>query len=277
VFRLLIVHSPLLIERVAALSNICIKLTKECLAELDQPQALENEEVVHQIRVLTKRLRAAWHLVQPICGKDSSKQRCDALRKLSGQLAQSRDQFVQLALAEKFHRNHPEISKISLEILIASSPSTSPQSEQTSVTDIQQVLAAEIAAWGKIRLGDKERTTLRYRWRKSLKKVKTLTKETSSSTDPELWHNWRKAVKRLRYQREFLAMINPRLLGKKDTRIRNLGTRLGDHNDLAVFSRQLDCVKLAHDQLKALKKAVALHDQDIKRNCRRLGRKLFGR
>lgn len=258
------------------LSNICIELIDERLADLDQPQALEDEEVVHQIRVLTKRLRAAWHLVQPACGKGFAKQRCEALRDLSGLLAGTRDQSVQLALAEKFHHEHPEVPKQSLAALFPPAPSTSILSMPLTIADTRQILATEIAAWMKVRLGVGERTTLRHRWKKSLKKAKALTRETASSTDPELWHTWRKAVKRLRYQREFLAMIHPRILGKKDCRIRNLGTRLGDHNDLAVFSRRLDSSKLKPGERQQLKKAVAMQDQNIKRNCRRLGRKLFG-
>ena len=260
----------------ATLSNICINLIEERLVDLENPEALENDEVVHQIRVLTKRLRAAWHLVQPICGKDAAKQRRDSLRELSAQLAPSRDQSVQLALGEKFHREHPEVSKASLELLFGTSSQTSDQSKQPTVDNIHQALEAEIAAWKKIRLGADERTTLRHRWRYSRKKAKALTQQTLNSTDPELWHSWRKAVKRLRYQREFLAMINPRLLGKKDTRIRNLGTRLGDHNDLAVFSQQLSSASLKPDELNALNKAVATENLIIQRNCRRLGRKLFG-
>jgi CHAD domain-containing protein len=184
---------------------------------------------------------------------------------------------VQLALAEKFHCEHPEISKESLETLFGSSPPASDPSKQVTTADIQKALEADIAAWKTVRLGDDERSTLRHRWRKSLKKTKALTQQTLTSTDPKLWHSWRKAVKRLRYQREFLAMIHPRILGKKDARIRHLGTRLGDHNDLAIFSRQLGSAELKSADLNALKKAVAIEHQNIKRNCRRLGRKLFGR
>ncbi len=258
----------------AKISNICIGLINEHLADLDPPQALEDGEAVHQIRVLTKRLRAAWHLAQPICGKELAKQRRAALRDLSALLAKSRDQAVQLALAEKFQRQHPEISRQALEALFphSQSPVAPP-----SGPGIRQALEAEIAAWAKVRLGSEERRTLRRSWRASLKRAKSLTVETSASSDPELWHRWRKAVKRLRYQREFLAMVHPRVLGKRDLRIRNLGTRLGDHNDLAIFSRRLDSANLNPSDRQALKKMVALQDRDIKRNCRRLGRRLFCR
>lgn len=270
------VHGPLLITEVSTLSNICIKLIEERLVDLGQPQALEQEETVHKLRVMTKQLRAAWHLVQPVCGKETAKLRRNALRKLSSQLASARDQSVQKALAEQFHLDHPEISKETLEILFESSTQNSAPAQIPSISNVQQALESEIEAWKKVRLGEDERSTLRHRWRRSLKQAKALTRETLSSNDPELWHSWRKAVKRLRYQREFLSMIHPRMLGKKDLRIRKLGTSLGDHNDLAIFSDQLACSKLDHSELNQLKKVVAMKDQDIKRNCRRLGRKLFG-
>jgi len=262
---------------VATLSNICIKLIEERLADLGQPQALENEEIVHQLRVMTKQLRAAWHLVQPVCGKGTAKLRRAALRELSSQLASSRDQSVQKALSEQLHLDHPEVSKKTCETLFDSSPQDSTHVQPPSITDIQQALKTEIEAWKKVRLGDEERSTLRHRWRHSQKQAKALTRETFTSNNPELWHSWRKAIKRLRYQREFLSMINPRLPGKKDLRIRKLGTRLGDHNDLAIFSQQLNASKLEASELNQLKKVVAMKDQEIKRNCRRLGRKLFAK
>lgn len=261
----------------ANLSNICIKLIEARLTDLEQPQALEDEEVVHQLRVITKQLRAAWHLVQPVCGKVTAKKRRTALRKLSAMLAESRDQSVQQALRGKFHLDHPEISKNSLDALFISSPPDLAQAKSASIAYIRRALKNESAAWGEVRLGDDERSTLRRRWRHSQKQAKSLTRETIHSNDPELWHSWRKAIKRLRYQREFLAEINPRILGKKDFRIRRLGTRLGDHNDLAVFSRQLDSATLEPSELNQLKKIAAMKDKELKRNCRRLGRKLFGK
>ncbi|NOX99310.1 MAG: CHAD domain-containing protein [Verrucomicrobia bacterium] len=261
----------------AKLSNICINLIEERLADLDQAQAFESDETIHQLRVLTKQLRAAWHLVQPVCGKKTAKQRRVALRKLSAMLAESRDQSVQHALREKFYLDHPEVSKESLNALFISSSPDSSHTKSASIANIRQALETESAAWSKVRLGDDERFTLRCRWRHSQKQAKARTLETIKSNDPELWHSWRKAIKRLRYQREFLAEINPRKLGKKDLRIRRLGTRLGDHNDLAVFSRQLDSATLGNVELNHLKKIVAVKNREIKRNCRRLGRKLFGK
>lgn len=261
----------------SALSNICIQLVNDSLADLKATQTLENEEQVHQLRVLTKRLRAAWHLSQPVCRGAVAQQRRHALRKLSSLVAHSRDQSVQKALAERFHRNHPELSKDSLQALFPSSADPSQPPALSSITEIRQILKNEIEAWRKIRLGDEERRVLRNRWRHSLKKAKTLTRQSFKSNDAELWHSWRKAVKRLRYQREFLAQINPRILGKKDQRIRRLGTRLGDHNDLAVFRTHLNSADLQRNESNALNKAVAMEDQKIKRNCRRLGRKLFGK
>ncbi len=232
--------------------------------------------MVHQLRVLTKRLRAAWHLAQPVGGKKLARQRRADLRKLSSMVAVSRDQSVQLALLEKFHHKHPEIPRESLNSLFQTSPSNLAAPQSPSPTAIRAILQAEILAWKNIQLGEKERCVLRHRWRCSLKKARGLARQISKSTDPELWHCWRKAVKRLRYQREFLAKINPRGLGKRDLRIRNLGTRLGDHNDLSIFWQYLDSTTLESGDLKALKKAVAMEDHQIKRNCRRLGRKLFG-
>ncbi len=262
-----------------ALSNICIQLIEDSLHELDQARALENEKVVHQLRVLTKRLRAAWHLAQPVCGKNLAQQRRTALAETSAQLAASRDQSVQLALAKKFHQAHPEISEKTLAALFETATLDKQAAHTPSVADTKNAFASETDAWKKVQLGDKERSILRHRWRHSLKKARSLAKKTCQSSSADRWHDWRKAVKRLRYQREFLAMIHPRILGKHDLRIRQLGTRLGDHNDLVIFAKRLTPSAMAAmetAELNQLKKALAMEDRKIKGNCRRLSRKLFG-
>ncbi|MGI9244506.1 MAG: CHAD domain-containing protein [Verrucomicrobiales bacterium] len=258
------------------LSKFCIELIQERLVDLDDPQALQNEVVVHQLRVLTKRLRAAWHLAQPACGKKFARKRRGAMRDLSALLAESRDRSVQLALVERLYSDHPDLSKRSLQALCDTGEGLSPLADQAHRTQIKRSLNKEISAWKKVILKSDQQMILRRRWRKSMGQARELAHQTARSDDPELWHSWRKAVKRLRYQREFLGMINPQILGKKDVRIFKLGLRLGEHNDLANFARHVASSKNNTAKVKAINRVVTREHAKIKRKCRHLSRKLFG-
>ncbi|MCF6311813.1 MAG: CHAD domain-containing protein [Verrucomicrobiales bacterium] len=259
----------------STLSSISIQLIRDLLKQLEAPSALDQEEVVHQARVLTKRLRAAWHLAQPICQKKQAQQaRCE-LRSLSALLAPSRDRSVQTALATNLLQLHPDRSATSPNLSSLFPETTNPS--PLSLACITGPLVSQIAAWENVHFGKQERKVLRYRCRLSLKTAKDLTRQSLKIDDAEQWHSWRKAIKRLRYQREFLALIYPRELGTYDLRLRRLGTRLGDHNDLAIFSAQLHSAALKTPDLNRLKKPIAIEERKIKSNCRRLGRRLFGK
>lgn len=264
-----------MIQIVSTLSNICTQLIQHNLNDSHESPSLNNEETVHQLRVLTKRLRAAWHLAQPICQKKQVLQARSELRSLSALLAASRDQSVQTALAANLLQLYPDSCEASLELPSLFSETTYPPAP--SLACIQEPLIAQISAWGEVHFGKQERKVLRYRCRRSLKTAKNLTRQCLKSDDGELWHTWRKAIKRLRYQREFLALIYPRELGTYDLRLRRLGTRLGDHNDLAVFTEHLHSASLKNPDFRRLKKPIAIEERKIKGNCRRLGRKLFGK
>jgi len=86
-------------------------------------------------------------------------------------------------------------------------------------------------------------------------------------------------VKRLRYQREFVAASQGRALGAFDARVNRLGSRLGDRNDLANLAEFADSLLASGDLPAAdhglVRKAIAAAESGIIRNCRRVGRLTF--
>lgn len=269
------------------LSALTAELARTCLDQLSGPDALTNEEVVHDLRVATKRLRAAWHLVGAVAAPGVARKRRQALRDLSAHLASSRDAAVLDNLAQELaaKQTDGEIAlafdriRDSLRDAESESPSSEDQKEKLSL--LRDFLRAEIDAWEAIENRNPAdwRRAIRHQLRKSRDHAKRDSHLALNSTDPELWHDWRKTVKRLRYQREFVAAMQDRQLGPFDRQINRLGSALGDRNDLAnltaLAERLNQSGQLAGRDYGSIRKAIAGDEQRILHVCRRLGRRNF--
>lgn len=267
------------------------KLAEDCLASLAAPDALTREAVVHQLRVATKRLRAAWHLVKELAPKGVARQRRAALRGLSAQLSASRDLAVLDSLTQGLAANQTEGEiALSLDAVrdalhhpVDTADSNSMDSPSALLELIRQELNLEIAAWDHLSHANddhaRSRRAIRHQLRKSRRRARRDARKAQRSLDAELWHDWRKTVKRLRYQREFVALSQSRLPGRIDARISRLGTRLGERNDLANLAAFADRL-LSENRLDTrrhglVRKAIATEERQVIANCRRLGRQLF--
>ncbi|MCB1063674.1 MAG: CHAD domain-containing protein, partial [Verrucomicrobiae bacterium] len=153
-------------------------------------------------------------------------------------------------------------------------------SHEEIFTLVRQTLADEMAAWHALDDCDPAvaRRTIRHQLRKSRDRARRDAHLAKRDHDPELWHDWRKMVKRLRYQREFIAATHGRLPGKIDARISRLGTRLGERNDLANLAVAADRLaasgSLERREHGLVRKAIAAEEHRLMRNCRRLGRQV---
>ena len=73
----------------AQLSAVAIEVAHGCLDRLDGTNALADEDVVHEVRLTTTRLRAAWHLVPDQAGKAWAKERRRVLSDMAAKLARA--------------------------------------------------------------------------------------------------------------------------------------------------------------------------------------------
>ncbi len=257
------------------LSSICLGFLDSNLVALQNtPNALKNEDVVHDLRVATKRLRAAWKMVPDTASTDGlAARRKRALRKFSALLAGDRDLAVLNNLAGELQKKHPK-APFHL-VMDALKKEAEDQISVDSTDRIHKILEKEKIAWRQVCFESPaaELSAIRKALRVSRAAARTITLEAMTNNDPELWHNWRKRVKQLRYQREFLAEIQQRIPGKWDARISRLGSLLGERNDLANLIVMVE--KLGLDEKSSripLRKAIAMEERRILGNCRRLGR-----
>ena len=260
----------------------CEDLCGHCLALLDSPESVDDEHTVHEIRVATKRLRAAWLLAKDANPKLAN-QRRKALRKLSGAIADRRDRSVLKELAEELaeepgkHRDHGR-AFARLADRLDRSDGTPPPCSSTTLKLLLAGWKKERKAWRHLDLGDD--IACRRQFRRALRDSEKLatrrTREALADATATVWHEWRKAVKRLRYQREFVAASQGRRPGVRDARIKRLGTRLGERNDLdnlVVASQRHANDEGSHHA--HVRKAIALRERQVMGNARRLGRLAF--
>lgn len=252
------------------LSTICQDLLTECLNALEaSPNGLGDEEIVHDLRVATKRLRAAWKIGATATGKEFETERANVLRELSASLAGNRDLAVLVNLSREIAERHSEPGFDEIITHLKSKFSTT--TDTGAIEKIKAMITSEIDAWKKVTFASQSDETRAHRQaiKDSHRQAKVATTEAIREPDSEVWHNWRKRVKRLRYQREFLAEIQSRNPSIHDQRISKLGSRLGDRNDLANLTHVV--AELGNSPL--LRKALASEERGIMSNCRRLGRR----
>ena len=262
------------------LSTLCSLCIKRILDRIHSGETLESEDLVHQTRVLTKRLRAAWKLARGVAPADHVKERRGQLRELSGLLSGSRDQAVLKRLCLDLVGNSlgaPETALRSLETtIIESGPSGNETS--LSVEGLVARLEEEREAWESLDWGSAEdgQRAIQKRFDKSMKVARETTRSALKTDCPEEWHEWRKALKELRYQGEFLAELENRPRTEFEKDVKMLGTLLGKRNDLANLSAFSTAqTSLSKKERDSIDTTIGMDSEKIMLKCRSLARELF--
>jgi CHAD domain-containing protein len=270
---------------VRSLCEVAAEVAAGGLRRLDSAAALTDEKVVHELRIATKRLRAAWRLAAGQAGRALAKDRRNSLAALAAKLSGTRDLTVLSRLARRLaDAATAERTRAAFHQLLASlgrrHAATAPQRDSTNLLgEIRDGLAAEIAAWQALAESGStaRRRAARAELRRSRRRARRDAREARHSLDPDLWHDWRKTVKRLRYQRQWLALADGRQPRKFDARLHRLGARLGKRHDLANLTRFADDLLAAGDLPAAgheqVREAIAAVESRLIRKCRRTGKR----
>lgn len=274
-----------------SVTDQCRELCQRCIELLGSSSFETEEEAIHEMRVGTKKLRSAWHLVAAI-DPALAESRRNALRDLSAEIAEQRDRDVLvnliLELASEEGAKPAAFSALENSLQADSSNDLATDNgaemlcHRIDKEALKKAWTEELAAWRsiapKLEPISLRRRVFRNALRNSERQARraTVTALADAKADAELWHDWRKKVKRLRYQREFVAICQNRTPGVHDLRISRLGTRLGERNDLANLSSAIDSLQdLDRGHCGHLKKSVALRERAILGNAKRLGRLTF--
>jgi len=259
------------------------RIAGEVLGRLHHGAALEEDgETVHALRVATKRLRAAWHLVDRILPHGYAKERRRALAELSGLVSERRDREVLKELAAELAGRAPcEAEAAALadlaQVISAGGASVETLDAGQTAARLAKGLELEIAAWETVEALPQK--ALRVGSIDALRRSRCRAEEAAArameTTDPGIWHDWRKAVKRLRYQSEILSAVEGCDLSEQEQRVSELGTMLGQRNDLANLALAAeDAAAQGHvskEDRDLVLAAVRREERSLVDQCRGLG------
>jgi adenylate cyclase len=249
-------------------------ITLNCLAHLHHNHAGalrgDDPEYVHQMRVATRRLRAALRLFAPLLPDDFAAQFMPPLHELMAVLGRTRDLDVLLAEivgpVSASLANDPRISTLTdmlTDQLYATREKTADYLTHPGYGRLLLLVAAELhgkvlAAQVATAEGDSA-VTLRDFAQRRLRKLQQRTHllaELANIDNPSSLHALRITIKRLRYALEFFGPLLPqRSFATAAKRLATLQDKLGQINDLANAGMVL--MTLAGTDAK-LREAVAL-------------------
>ena len=130
----------------ANLSILCISLIDEILLRAENEGLQHNEDLIHQVRVLTKRLRAAWNLLRDMIPIEKVKQRRTALREVSAHFSGSRDQAVLKSLCNELAEGRTPDEEHALQS-IGAGIQLLESDQLVSPTELAELLEEERRAW----------------------------------------------------------------------------------------------------------------------------------
>jgi triphosphatase len=211
----------------------------------------EDPEDVHDMRVATRRLRAALKLYSDALPKRSERYERD-LRWVAGALGEVRDLDVHLQrLSEESSRNGEVLEEVVALLRERRVEARRRMLEALDSTRYQRLLASFSAT---LRRGRSPSPTspileaapelVRDRYNKVRKSAHTL----SEDSPPEHFHDLRKKGKRLRYALEPLQEIYGKPAKKMVKLLKNMQDDLGDHQDLIVASGLMEELGVASNR-----------------------------
>ncbi len=253
----------------------------------------EHDDWIHLTRVGTKRLRSAWHLMRDVVGVDRAQQARERLRQISAAVSTHRDRHVRLKAIRhlkesplpKTRRSSRRGKKaafsdpvVDWQLLETVAEKEMVSTEKVNHSVLENLWKAEASDWETVRTSpEEERKAIRRGLRRSQRKVRNLTVKAANKSDPLLWHDWRKKVKRLRYQQEMVAQLQGRKPGRRLIRLARLGTMLGERNDLVALRHWLTAgtVRNPGTDISAALEVIGSHESSVMNRAEKLGRSLL--
>jgi CHAD domain-containing protein len=201
-----------------------------------------SDERVHDARKRIKRARAALRLLRAALGKGAYTRENAALRDVARPLSQVRDSKVLLdtldKLNERFDRKCRGLSLDGFRGAL----NRERQALRRQVLGRAAPLKPQINTLRKVRSHAKNWHVGKQDWSvigSGLERVydqgRTALSEAEAEGTPEAFHEWRKQVKYLRHELEFLAPVWPEVLRELAGQAHKLADDLGDEHDLTVL------------------------------------------
>ena len=228
-------------------------------------------EGVHEMRVATRRVRAALQVFSNVLPRAESTTLSDEIRWLGRILGRVRDLDVQLVDLARYkqHLHNKETPGLSAygRRLQANRRLAHTNLIQALTSDRYRALPEKFRALREARmsLAESQQTieeTARAIVKPQLRAIRKRGRKITRSSPPEALHRLRIEIKRLRYQLEYLAEPYGKPLAATTIKLRRLQQTLGEHHDACVARDQLKVYRRRHKlkpgEIRAIEKLRAL-------------------
>jgi CHAD domain-containing protein len=219
------------------------RLARFALQHIEQPDDDDRTEDIHQVRVQCKRLRALLRLLKPVTDEGLIARENARLRDAARALSEFRDAYVAGETLKRVFEDSSPRRMRDAAVLLGVKRDRKPKGNlETALVDfardVRQVMAElrklPIAARGWAALAPGLQRSYQ-RARKSFQKCR----KHGGGYHGDAFHEWRKHVKDMTYQLEFLDNLGPGDVKRQRKDFRRLGTLLGDDHDYVVFAAQV--------------------------------------
>jgi CHAD domain-containing protein len=206
----------------------------------------DRTEDIHQVRVHCKRLRALLRLLKPVSDPAIIERENTRLREAARALATFRDAFVAgETLKRVFEDTAPRRMKQVSVLLGVKNARPKRRGDLTMAFDhlataLRHAAAAVRALPLKARGWDALAPGLERSYARACAAFQKCQQGGHRRRYGERFHEWRKRIKDLAYQLEFLENMEPATLKRLRKDFRRLGTLLGDDHDLIVFAEHVN-------------------------------------
>ncbi len=225
----------------SGLRRIADGFAGSAVCRIDRPGSSRSEDL-HDMRLCIKRMRAMWRLLRPLFYERIYQRENARLRDVSKRLAKFRDDEVMGAtlqsLANKTTLKKMQTALQELEHEIAPAPEWN-QDLESALHSAGKAMRKSSRAHGNLTikalgwLAFSPGLNLSYR-----RACKSFHRASQLSTD-EQFHVWRKRVKDLLYQLEFILPAWPRRIPPQYSKLKELAALLGENHDLAVLRQRI--------------------------------------
>jgi CHAD domain-containing protein len=280
-------HSPLEADEPLrkGLRRIARQHLQAALEHVAGATADSSDKAVHEARKAFKKVRAVLRMVRPKIGQSAFGLENECLRDAGRPLSEVRDAAIFVQTLEKLKAEFAEALPAETFVPVHEELLAHQDQVRKRILDKHQTLAAtEAALHGAI-----ERVSawldVPNKWSSVAKGVKRIYRqarrlhsEAKADAAMEARHEWRKAVKYLRYQLEILQPLSPEELGEITARAERLGQLLGEEHDLAVLADMLSDRPERFGGRESVSVVVAIVDrrrEDLTREADALGEPLF--
>jgi CHAD domain-containing protein len=226
----------------AAFANV-LRVPRRCAAAATEKPV----EAVHEYRKSIRRARALLSLLRPAIGKTAHKGLLGELKGAFGETSSLRDADVLLATLRALPAGESDgerkFADEALEAEIASAR------DSAAIAKVLHHGSARLkplpAALGVILPQDFSVREIEAGLERAARRVADTLATARRTAKEEDFHEWRKAVKELRYQVELLSWGGSRKIKAREKDLGDLAKSLGDATDLAVLRRELSSRQVA--------------------------------